>query len=326
MTVQLNPDTLHAGKNSISFKSQGYELSANLFLPEDFDPAKRYPAILFASPGLSVKEQSGGVYGPLLAKKGYAMLVFDRLGFGESPGPFKRCLNPGLTDESYADAVSFLRAQPFVDRERFYAIGLCVGSIDLTRLAFADKRIKALCTVSGIVATHDGFYAQPREAVVASLLAANEARQAHYESGEMAYEESIPEPQAVQDLHPESTARQGSEYYKGLAGNSFYPRYSSMSPANFAEILPYYSVLSTAPQFYTPFLGIAGTKADTLRQTKQYFELCSEPKEMHVIEDATHVDLYHKEPYVEQAVERMDLFFRKYGGAGEKAAGTEKSC
>lgn len=44
--LELN---LKSGKNEISFKSQGYNLAAHLYVPEDFNAAGRYPAIEGAS-------------------------------------------------------------------------------------------------------------------------------------------------------------------------------------------------------------------------------------------------------------------------------------
>ncbi|MCG8416344.1 MAG: alpha/beta hydrolase [Proteobacteria bacterium] len=314
MSVAINPSELSPGKNAINFKSQGFKVAAHLYLPEAFDGSGNYPGVVFGSPGLSIKEQSGGVYGPALAKRGYAVLVFDRLGFGQSEGPFPRCLNPGPTNELHLDAISFLRAQPFVDRAKFFGLGICVGSIDITKLAFGDKRLKAIATISGIVGTCQQFYSQPRENVVAALAAANEERQRQYETGEMTYADSIGTPEAVADMPPESTVRQGVEYYKGIASEEVFPGYSTMSPGNFTGALPYFDVMSMAPKLYTPYLGIAGSLADTREDTEEFYKAASDPKELYIVEGATHVDLYHKPNFVEEAADQLDTFYRKHGG------------
>ena len=51
-----------AGKNRVMFKSQGVKLSGLIFTPEDFDPNKSYPAVVFSGPFNQVKEQTGAVY------------------------------------------------------------------------------------------------------------------------------------------------------------------------------------------------------------------------------------------------------------------------
>ena len=40
-----------AGRNDLTFKSQGFNLAAHLYTPEDFDTAGNYPAVVFSSSG-----------------------------------------------------------------------------------------------------------------------------------------------------------------------------------------------------------------------------------------------------------------------------------
>jgi len=43
-----------------------------------------------------------------------------------------------------------------------------------------------------------------------------------------------------------------------------------------------------------------------------FYEKCSEPKELYVVPGASHVDLYDIDEYVDKAVAKMDEFFKKY--------------
>lgn len=61
-----------------------------------------------------------------------------------------------------------------------------------------------------------------------------------------------------------------------------------------------------------PLLMIAGTKADTKYFSEQAYAQAKEPKELYLIDGATHIDLYDKPEYVTPAVERLDAFFDKY--------------
>lgn len=54
--------------------------------------------------------------------------------------------------------------------------------------------------------------------------------------------------------------------------------------------------------------------------TKTFFDLASDPKELVETPGASHVDLYDKEEYVAPAIEAMDGFFEKHGGAEAQAA------
>jgi len=49
-------ENFKSGKNTITFKSFGVNLVGDLYLPENFDPNKRYKAIVGASPFPQVKD------------------------------------------------------------------------------------------------------------------------------------------------------------------------------------------------------------------------------------------------------------------------------
>ena len=48
-----------SGTNLVAFKSQGVKLAGLLFTPDNFDPTKKYPTIVFSGPLLQEKEKMG---------------------------------------------------------------------------------------------------------------------------------------------------------------------------------------------------------------------------------------------------------------------------
>ena len=98
------------------------------------------------------------------------------------------------------------------------------------------------------------------------------------------------------------------------AGTETYPNYSHRSLANIADTSALTDATSWAQCFYTPYLGIYREKAlaDTGPLTAAFHEKCTEPKELFEVRGASHVDLYDKEEYVDQAVDRIANFFGKY--------------
>ena len=54
-----------------------------------------------------------------------------------------------------------------------------------------------------------------------------------------------------------------------------------------------------------------GQQADTLYFTEDAYRRAREPKKIHVVEGASHVDLYDKPEYVTQVVEALKEFFGK---------------
>ena len=60
-----------------------------------------------------------------------------------------------------------------------------------------------------------------------------------------------------------------------------------------------------------PLLLIVGSNADTIYFSEDAYQRAKEPKELYVIESATHVDLYDKPEFVPQVVEKLTEFFDK---------------
>ena len=60
-----------------------------------------------------------------------------------------------------------------------------------------------------------------------------------------------------------------------------------------------------------PLLMIAGSDADTLPYSQNSIEKAQEPKELFIVEGASHVDLYDKPEYVDPAVAKMSSFFHE---------------
>ena len=59
-----------------------------------------------------------------------------------------------------------------------------------------------------------------------------------------------------------------------------------------------------------PLLFIVGSRADTLYFTEDAYRRAKEPKKIHVVEGASHVDLYDKPEYVTQEAAGLKDFFR----------------
>ncbi len=114
--------SLTAGKNAITFKSMGHTLAAHLYTPEGFDEKNRYPAVVFSPPFNQVKEQTGAVYGRLLAERGYVTIVFDHIGYGDSEGAIRNNENAFVKIESIRDAISYMGTLPFVDRDNLFGL------------------------------------------------------------------------------------------------------------------------------------------------------------------------------------------------------------
>ena len=307
---------IQSGVNTVNFKSQGYTLSGLLFVPQGFDTNHQYPAVVFSGPFNQVKEQTGTVYGKKLAEKGYVALSFDHLGYGDSEGPIRNNEKASWKMDGIRDAVSYLGALPFVDREKMYGLGVCASGGYMPIVATTDKRLKAIATVSGMMDnTASYFGVMTKEQLLPLFKMANEARQKAYETGEVEYYDALGMDSLDLDSLDKSSAQyEGYDYYMTeRAGAQTYPNYTHMSVKTLMEDAPLTSAVSLAPYLYTPYLGIYGEKAvDTGPLTVSFYEKASEPKELFEVKGATHVSLYDIDKDVDQAVDKMDEFFKKY--------------
>jgi fermentation-respiration switch protein FrsA (DUF1100 family) len=71
-----------------------------------------------------------------------------------------------------------------------------------------------------------------------------------------------------------------------------------------------FSTFHLIPDLLTqPLLLIAGSQADTKAYSEQAYALAKGPKELFVIEGATHIALYDVPHFVDQAVAKLVTFF-----------------
>ena len=144
----------------VSFQNQyGFTLVADLYTPKSVSPqdglsAERsvsetvcqqsgLPAIAVSGPFGATKEQSSGLYAMKMAERGFIALAFDPSFTGESSGEPRRTASPDINTEDFMAAVDFLSKLPEVDADKIGIIGICGwGGIALNAAA-ADTRIKA---------------------------------------------------------------------------------------------------------------------------------------------------------------------------------------
>lgn len=311
--------TFSPGRNDLVFSSQDHALAGHLYLPGDFDPAKPLPAVVFSGPFNQIKEQTGAVYGTALARRGYSVLVFDHLGYGESEGGVRNNEHSFIKMEGIRDAISFTCALPFVDRSRVFGLGVCASGGYMALVATTDKRLNAIATVCGMMSNKASYFETlDRKTVTALIAGANAARQKYYETGEIDYVDALGfESLDLASLAPNSAQAEGYDYYMTpRAGAETYPGYSHMSPGFMLEAPMLADAMTYAPYLYTPYLGIYGelAMADTGPLTVGYYDAASDPKELCEVPGASHVSLYDDEAHVNVAAERMHEFFGKHGG------------
>ena len=243
-------------------------IAGNLFLPKNLDQKKKHAAIIVGHPMGAVKEQSANLYAVKMAEQGFVTLSVDLAFWGGSEGRPRNAVSPDLYAETFSAAVDFLGTNPLVDRERIGVIGICGSGSFAISAAKIDPRLKAIATISMYdmgAANRNGLrHGMTLEQRKRILREAAEQRYAEFTGGETRYTSGT-----VHELTETSTPIE-REFY------AFYP---------FSDIE------TISPR---PMLFIAGEKAHSIEFSEDAYRLAAEPKELHIVPGAGHVDLYDR--------------------------------
>lgn len=311
---------IKSGKNTVTFKSFGVNLVGDLYLPEDFNPNRKYKAIVSASPFPQVKEQVMATYGPEMATRGFVFLGFDYMGMGDSPalpGQYMKSRYQFRLMENTWDAVSYLGTLPFV--EEIYGMGVCQGGATIASVAITDHRIKKIATISGMMAS-DWMQWGNRDAASQMIAAANASKQKIYETGEPDYISTygLTDDMSKEELieispFPEKEAANSYDYYgrDGVKGPGTVKNFSNMHIAD----QPMQSLFCLAEHYgdkiVQPTLVIYGTNALTAPCSTGFIEKLTNNPEVLALDEFEHIHFYYKPDAVKISADAAAEFFNK---------------
>jgi uncharacterized protein len=301
----------------VTFKNQ-YDMSVvgNLFTPKEFAPDARHAAIVMGHPMGAVKEQSANLYATKMAEQGFVTLSIDLPFWGESEGRPRQVVSPDLYAEAFSAAVDFLGTRPFVDPERIGALGICGSGSFVISAAKIDPRMKAIATVSMYdmgaanrqALNHSQTLGQ-RKAILAEAAA---QRYLEFTGGTVRYTSGT-EHVLTESTHP--IQREFFDFYRTPRGE-FTPATSSSqltthptlsSNVKFMNFYPFNDIETIAPR---PMLFISGDQAHSREFSEEAYRLAGEPKELHWVQGAGHVDLYDRTDLIPFA--KLTAFFREH--------------
>lgn len=295
-------------------RNDGISIAANVYTPAGYDNTKKYPAIVVAHPNGGVKEQVAGLYAELLAKQGYIVIVPDAAYQGASGGTPRNVDTPSSRTADLHAAADFISTYAGVDANRIGILGICGGGGYTLNAAKTDKRFKAVATLSmfntGLV-RRNGFKNSQLATIQQRLKEASEAREEEARGGEVRYVGNMPKMSKEEVAKmPFELYREGYEYYLETHAhpNSTF-RYTQSSLLDLMR----FDATDQIELINQPLLMLAGSKADTRDMTEDAFAKAvnAQAKELYLLEGATHIQTYWKEPYVTQAVKKLTEFFKK---------------
>ena len=289
------PKSENVDHRKVTFHNRyGITLAADLYVPKG--ASGKLPAIAVCGPFGAVKEQASGLYAQTMAERGFLTIAFDPSFTGESGGTPRYMASPDINTEDFQAAVDFLSVQDNVDPEKIGIIGICGWGGMALNAAALDTRIKA--TVASTMYDMSRVNAQgyfdaenSPEARYEKRKAMNAQRIVDYKNG--SYElgggvvDSLPEdaPFFVKDYY---------DYYKTQRG--YHPRsLNSNGGWNKTGCMSFLNqpILCYAVEIRSAVLVMHGEKAHSCYFSEDAVaKLTGDNKELLIIPDAVHTDLY----------------------------------
>ena len=292
----------------------GITLAADLYQPKG--ASGKLAAIAVCGPFGAVKEQAAGLYAQTMAERGFLTIAFDPSFTGESGGTPRYMASPDINTEDFQAAVDFLSVLDNVDPEKIGIIGICGWGGMALNAAALDTRVKA--TVASTMYDMSRVNAQgyfdaenTEEARYEKRKAMNAQRIADYKNG--SYElgggvvDPLPEdaPFFVKDYY---------DYYKTSRG--YHPRsLNSNGGWNKIGCMSFLNqpLLCYADEIRSAVLIMHGEKAHSCYFSKDAFaKLTGNNKELLIIPDAVHTDLYDGGGKDAIPFDKMERFFLEY--------------
>jgi fermentation-respiration switch protein FrsA (DUF1100 family) len=297
----------------VTFKNQyGMKVAGNLFTPKDLASKSRNAAIIVGHPMGAVKEQSANLYATKMAEQGFVTLSLDLSFWGESEGTPRQAVSPDIYAEDFSAAVDFLGTHPIVDPERIGVLGICGSGSFAISAAKIDPRMKAIATVSMYdmgAANRNGLKhavtAEQRQQIIRD---ATEQRYAEFQGGEIRYTGGTP-----LKLTGNAVGDEFYDFYRTHRGEvtpaGASPQTTTMptltSNVKFMNFYPFNDIETISPR---PLLFIAGAQAHSREFSEDAYKRAAEPKELLIIPDAGHVDLYDRVNLIPFA--KLTTFFK----------------
>ncbi|MET8870101.1 alpha/beta hydrolase [Nonomuraea sp. NPDC004580] len=306
-------------QTNVTFTSDGLALAGILFTP-DGHTGGPLPAVVIGHPGGGVKEQSPSLYARRLADAGFAAVVFDAAYQGESEGEPRGLEDPFQRAEDVKSAVTYLTTRDDIDPGRIGALGICASGGYVPYAAQTDHRIRAVATVSAADLGHafrEGLGRTQDPAVLPALLQQAGAARTAEARGEAPWMVPWIPDDAEQRFATETRQfRETWEYYRTPCGH--HPRAVQGWVLRSIDRIAQYDSFAMAHLISPrPLLMIVGSEAESAYNSREAMERAAEPKELYVIDGATHIDLYDRDAYVTPAVAKLSAFFGEHlGGEG----------
>lgn len=297
---KIFPQSDKVDHSKVTFHNRyGITLAADLYVPKN--ASGKLAAIAVSGPFGAVKEQASGFYAQTMAERGFLTLAFDPSFTGESGGEPRYMASPDINTEDSQAAVDYLSCRDDVDPERIGIIGICGWGGMALNAAALDTRVKATVasTMYDMTRVNAKGYFDAEDSAEArheKRLALNAQRTEDYKNG------SYVRAGGVVDPLPEDAPFFVKDYYDYYKTDRGYHARSLNSNDGWAATgcISFLNqpILTYTNEIRSAVLIMHGEKAHSCYFSKDAFAQMMdgnpvpENKELLIIPDAVHTDLY----------------------------------
>lgn len=317
---KIFPQSDKVDHSKVTFHNRyGITLAADLYVPKN--AGGKLAAIAVSGPFGAVKEQASGFYAQTMAERGFLTLAFDPSFTGESGGEPRYMASPDINTEDFQAAVDYLSCRDDVDPERIGIIGICGWGGMALNAAALDTRVKATVasTMYDMTRVNAKGYFDAEDSAEArneKRLALNAQRTEDYKNG------SYVRAGGVVDPLPEDAPFFVKDYYDYYKTDRGYHARSLNSNDGWAATgcISFLNqpILTYTNEIRSAVLIMHGEKAHSCYFSKDaYAQMMDgnpvpENKELLIIPDAVHTDLYDGGGKIAIPFDKLETFFTTY--------------
>ena len=317
---KIFPQSDKVDHSKVTFHNRyGITLAADLYVPKN--ASGKLAAIAVSGPFGAVKEQASGFYAQTMAERGFLTLAFDPSFTGESGGEPRYMASPDINTEDFQAAVDYLSCRDDVDPERIGTIGICGWGGMALNAAALDTRVKATVasTMYDMTRVNAKGYFDAEDSAEArheKRLALNAQRTEDYKNG------SYVRAGGVVDPLPEDAPFFVKDYYDYYKTDRGYHARSLNSNDGWAATgcISFLNqpILTYTNEIRSAVLIMHGEKAHSCYFSKDaYAQMMDgnpvpENKELLIIPDAVHTDLYDGGGKNAIPFDKLETFFTTY--------------
>ena len=156
-------------RKDIEFNAEGVTLRGWLYTPAR--AGAKVPAVVMAHGFSAVKEMYLDRFAECFAAAGLAALVFDNRNFGASDGEPRQEIDPWAQVRDYRHAITWIRAQPGIDRERIGVWGSSYSGGHALVVGAIDRRVRCVVSQVALISGYRNFQRFIRQDMMGGLRA-----------------------------------------------------------------------------------------------------------------------------------------------------------